>query len=234
MPNDYFRFRQFTVRHDKCAMKVGTDGVLLGAWARGGRHILDIGTGTGLVGLMMAQRFQYADITCIDIDGEACAQAAENIAASPFASVMKVEHVALQQFASTEQRFDSIVSNPPFFIGGVKNPDVRRNMARHADTLSFRDLVSSVDSLLTENGVFSVIVPVESMDSLLSEAFIHGFFVTRKCLVRTKQSKPPRRCLLEFSRHNAPVEEEERCMSNADGAWSEWYSGLTGDFYLNV
>ena len=114
MSNSVFKFKKFAVNQDQCGMKVGTDGVLLGAWARGGNRVLDIGTGTGVIALMLAQRFPKAKITAIDIAEEACRQAKENVSASPFAHQVQVEHTSLQEFESAE-RFDCIVSNPPFF-----------------------------------------------------------------------------------------------------------------------
>ena len=126
---------------DKCGMKVGTDGVLLGAWALGGSRVLDIGTGTGLVALMMAQRFPQSVVDAIDIDEEACRQAAENVAASPFAGSVHVGHCPLQDFLSS-QPYDAIVSNPPFFVDSLNNPDVRRPLPRHTDTLPFAALLA--------------------------------------------------------------------------------------------
>ena len=138
-----FTFKQFHVEQDRTAMKVGTDGVLLGAWAEGGCTILDIGTGTGLVALMMAQRFEDAQVVGIDIDPDASEQARENVAASPFASRISILHTSLQAF-STERKFDAIVSNPPYFEHSLKNPDAARAAARHADSLPFADLFSGV------------------------------------------------------------------------------------------
>ena len=124
MSNNVFKFKQFSVHHDQCAMKVGTDGVLLGAWSRGGKRLLDIGTGTGLIAMMMAQRFSEAEIVAIDIDEAACLQAKENVANSPFATRVRVVHTSLQQFDG-ENCFDCIVSNPPFFVNSLPNPDVK-------------------------------------------------------------------------------------------------------------
>ena len=152
-----FRFKQFEILQDRCAMKVGTDGVLLGAWASGGTRILDIGCGTGLIALMMAQRFPAAQVVGIDIDEEACGQARENVTASPFGDRIDVAHCRLQDYSGEE--FDAIVSNPPFFLNSLKNPDSKRAMARHADTLPFRDLWQGVKRLLSENGIFSVVLP---------------------------------------------------------------------------
>ena len=233
---DGFRFRQFSVRHDRCAMKVGTDGVLLGAWAPGGRSILDIGTGTGLIALMMAQRFPEAHVTGIDIDGDAALQARENAAVSPFAPRIEVAHSSLAGFvaaASPPLSFDSIVCNPPFFLHSLKNPDARRSVARHADSLPFADLFRGVAALLAPSGVFSAIVPAEAFEAFTAEASIAGLFVSRLTRVRTTPRKPPKRSLVAFSRLRPDTLAEEECvMSRADGSRSEWYRGLTTEFYL--
>ena len=233
---DGFRFRQFSVRHDRCAMKVGTDGVLLGAWAPGGRSILDIGTGTGLIALMMAQRFPEAHVTGIDIDGDAALQARENAAVSPFAPRIEVAHSSLAGFvaaASPPLSFDSIVCNPPFFLHSLKNPDARRSVARHADSLPFADLFRGVAALLAPSGVFSAIVPAEVFEAFTAEASIAGLFVSRLTRVRTTPRKPPKRSLVAFSRLRPDTLAEEECvMSRADGSRSEWYRGLTAGFYL--
>ena len=233
---DGFRFRQFSVRHDRCAMKVGTDGVLLGAWAPGGRSILDIGTGTGLIALMMAQRFPEAHVTGIDIDGDAALQARENAADSPFGPRIEVAHSSLAGFvaaASPPLSFDSIVCNPPFFLHSLKNPDARRSVARHADSLPFADLFRGVAALLAPSGVFSAIVPAEVFEAFTAEASIAGLFVSRLTRVRTTPRKPPKRSLVAFSRLRPDTLAEEECvMSRADGSRSEWYRGLTAEFYL--
>ena len=135
-------------------MKVGTDGVLIGAWANGGKRILDIGTGTGLIALMMAQRFDDAEIKAVDLDRDACCQARENVANSRFAGRVEVFETAIQQFHDAAG-FDSIVSNPPFFQNSLKNPDTRRAAARHSDSLPFSVLFEKVAALLTSDGVFS-------------------------------------------------------------------------------
>ena len=147
MPNPFFRFKQFTVYHDRCAMKVGTDGVLLGAWTNlsQSRRILDIGTGTGLIALMMAQRVPEVPITAIDIDAEAVNQANENFSASPWNN--RLEAVLQDVCTYTEKNsFDTIVSNPPYFINSLKCPDNQRTTARHTDTLdAYNDAIINVE-----------------------------------------------------------------------------------------
>ena len=135
-----FTFRQFHIEQDKCAMKVGTDGVLLGSWAKGGKRILDIGTGTGLIALMMAQRFPDANIDAIEIDENAVIQATENVLRSPFTKQIVVKHCSLQTYSETKEKYDSIVCNPPYFVDSLKSNDNNRTVARHTDALPFNDL----------------------------------------------------------------------------------------------
>lgn len=238
-----FVFKQFRIEQDRCAMKVGTDGVLLGAWAEGGRRILDIGTGTGLIALMMAQRFADATVTAIDIDEEACGQARENALTSPFANRVAVVHSSVQSFSvdflenslknNSILRFDSIVSNPPFFEQSLKNPDSRKSIARHADSLPFSELFESVSRLLSNDGVFSVIIPSEKLESFTSNAYLSGFYISRQCLVKTIPKKPAKRCLLTFQKHLPnSVEKSEIFLQNSDETRSESYRNLTKDFYL--
>ena len=237
---DQFDFQNFTIRQDRCAMKVGTDGVLLGAWAQGGGRILDIGAGTGLISLMMAQRFPESRIYGIDIDSDACGQARENVAASKYADRVEMRECSLQTLATfgddahvTPRRFDAIVSNPPFFENSMKNPDSKRQMARHTDTLSYQDLFRGVDRLLEECGVFSMIVPAEGMDRVLSESCISGLFLSSQYGVKTTSRKQPKRYLLAFTkRRPCEVDVQTVNMLEADGLRSEWYRKLTDEFYL--
>lgn len=236
MSTPFFRFQQFLVRHDRCAMKVGTDGVLLGAWASGGQRILDIGTGTGLIALMMAQRFEHALVDAVEIDAEACRQAEENMAASPFTGRIHVICDAVQHFAQESKRrqvYDAIVSNPPFFENALKNPDKGRLVARHSDTLPFADLFMAVKMLLADEGEFSVVIPTEYRGRLEEEALLQGFSVSRICAIKTTPRKPVRRYLLAFRRHpSASVEETVGILEVQPNVRSEWYDNLTKDFYI--
>jgi tRNA1Val (adenine37-N6)-methyltransferase len=221
-------------------MKVGTDGVLLGAWAEGGRRILDIGTGTGLIALMMAQRFAEACITAIDIDTTACQQAAKNVATSPFSQRIETLNISLQEYSKTASsdtdeavRFDAIVSNPPFFENSLRSPDGRRSAARHTDTLPFPDLFNGVSQLLSDDGVFSVIIPAEKMEVFCANSYLSGFYISRKYMIKTTPCKPAKRCLLAFRKHlPESLEQREVHLQNEDGNRSEWYCDLTADFYL--
>lgn len=226
-----FRFKKFEIRQDRCAMKVGTDGVLLGAWAEGGARILDVGSGTGLIALMMAQRFPEAMVDGIDIDEVACEEARENVQASPFADRVGIHAVRLQDYQG--QPYDAIVSNPPFFVGSLKNPDEKRSLARHSDSLPFADLFAGVKRLLKPDGVFSVIVPTEVEERFASEGYMAGFRMVRACSVKTVERKSPKRVLLSFSRERQRgAAREEGVLQTADGQRSEWYAKLTEAFYL--
>lgn len=226
-----FTFKRFTVNHGKCAMKVGTDGVLLGAWARGGRRILDVGTGSGLIALMMAQRFSEAGVTAIDIEPGACLQARENVAASPFAGRIRVVETALQDFREGE--YDAIVCNPPFYAGTLASKTAARTMARSAETLPFADLFRHAARLLADGGAFSVVVPAALHSEFDVEAAFAGLWPRRVCMVKSVPRKAPGRCLLEYGKRSpARVDEAEEYLNNADMTRSEWYAGLTEEFYL--
>lgn len=218
-----FQFKQFTIAQALCAMKVGTDGVLLGAWAHGGMHVLDAGTGTGIIALMMAQRFPEALVTAIDVDEGAVRQAQENVLQSPFSERIEVLGESLQQH---EGRYDSIISNPPFFMDSLKAPDAQRTMARHTTTLTYQELMQAAWRLLTDEGELSVVVPFDYRQRMEDEAIFVGFFPSRICAVKTTEKKAPKRYLLAFKKHPCPCEKEELTIG------SEAYRQLTQDFYL--
>ena len=231
-------------------MKVGTDGVLLGAWAgqdrpwemSGGspQTILDIGTGSGLVALMLAQRFPEAQVTGIDSDAEAAAQARENFAGSPWPQRLRAAHISLQEFcrgtaaAAVTRRFDLIVSNPPFYDTTLTNPDPLRTAARHTGGLTHEELLLLSAGLLSDTGVFSLIVPSESEKSILRLADRSRLHLHRLTRVYSKPSSRPRRILASFGKiSKVPVTEETVCLTDADGRRSEWYRKISEEFYLN-
>ena len=235
MANPFFSFKQFTIRHDRCAMKVGTDGVLLGAWTNvnHSHRLLDIGTGTGLIALMLAQRCPQAHITAIEIDAEAAGQALENVQLSPWADRVEVILQDICAF-STEMRFDTIVSNPPYFIDSLKCPDNQRNTARHTDTLDAGRLLSSVSRLLSDNGQFSIILPAEQKDLLIQAASIHGLYLSRQTAVITRPGLAPKRILMEFQKTNGTIQTDELIIELERHVYSEEYIALTKDFYLKM
>ena len=227
-----FQFQQFYVRHDKCAMKVGTDGVLLGALATGGQNILDIGTGTGLCALMMAQRFPDAHITAIDIDNDACQQATENVADSPFSGRIKVLHTSLKDFASTHADcYDSIFSNPPYFEENLNCPDKARNDARHTSSLPFSELISCSKQLLTDDGTLTLILPTSALSRIEEECAYASMFIVRKIYIRTTEKKVPKRIVIYIRKHPAPIESKTQTLM-VNSTKSPWYEALTETFYL--
>ena len=236
MSNDYFRFKQFCIRHDRCAMKVGTDGVLLGAWGCvEGKRILDIGTGTGIIALMAAQRNPEAEVLGIDVDEAAVLQAKENIAESPFNSRIECILQDVLEF-ETETLFDSILCNPPFFTEDTLPDDKGRALARNSKSLLFPQLIKKVASLLAENGRFSVIIPNDLMQEFVGLCLNENLHLERRCIVRTKIGKPPRRALLTFAPKNCPLSIvncplSDICLTNNDGSRSEAYKALTNEFY---
>ena len=235
MPNPFFSFKQFTVYHDRCAMKVGTDGVLLGAWTdlSQSHHILDIGTGTGLIALMMAQRSPEAQITAIDLDAEAVSQAQENIQNSPWKD--RVEAV-LQNVCtySSDEKFDTIVSNPPYFIDSLKCPDNQRNTARHTDTLDAQRLLEKVAELLTPEGRFSIILPADQTDDLFRIAEAQGLHPTRWTKVITRPGLPPKRSLIEFQKKALPIQTNELVIELERHMYSKEYIEITREYYLKL
>lgn len=211
-------------------MKVGTDGVLLGAWAEGGLRILDIGTGTGVIALMMAQRFPDAQVSAIELDASAAQQAKENVAASPFSDRIAVEHVALQQYEALP--FDAIVVNPPFFTHALAAKGCARAMARQTDSLSFRDLCRGGRRLLAEGGVMSLIIPADRCGEVETEAALAGLILQRKVAIRTTERKQPKRCLLALGLRSAGSFPQEIRTMMENGNPTPWYQSLVSDFYL--
>ena len=234
--NDCFSFKQFTINQDRTAMKVGTDGVLLGAWARGGQRILDVGCGTGLISLMMAQRFEWAEVTGIDIDFDASEQASDNVRNSPFANRVKIFNQSLQSFGNKYVgNFDSIVCNPPFFACSLTSPDEQRTKARHDLSLPLQVLFKYAAEMLSGDGELSLIIPADRLNDVLSEAVFSGLYESRICRVRTVEHKTPKRVLVAFAKtHAEKVEQTEETMMTADGKRSLWLTALTRDFYLDV
>ena len=219
MSNSYFQFKQFTVRQDKCAMKVGTDGVLLGAWVDVDRcnRILDVGTGTGLIALMLAQRSE-ALIEAIDIDAAACEQAQENAAASPFAGP-----------------YDLIVSNPPYFARSLKCPDQQRSTARHNDTLPLDELLQDCRKRLTPTGRVALILPYDRKEELESVCEQFRFYFVRKTAVVSVAGLPPKRLLAELQTAPClPPDENQLVIEHADHSFTADYIRLTKAFYLKM
>ena len=234
-----FRFKQFYIEDSKCAMKVGTDGVLLGAWCPLDRYadriqnteyrpnykILDVGTGSGLIARMMMQRFPEAEVEGIDIDEAAVEQARENGVRA---------YVSRLQEWKKEGGYDLIVSNPPYFQNSLKNPDKGRELARHTDSLSYEELIDHSARLLREGGQLALILPADKEAEMRQIAASKNLFLTHVTRVYSKESKPARRVLLAFRYQISDISRTEDTLVLEDdkGGRSKAYQELTKDFYL--
>ncbi len=234
--NPPFRFKQFEIKQDRCAMKVGTDGVLLGSWAniRNARTILDIGSGTGLIALMLAQRQPKGRIVGVEIDPEACKQAQENAAASPFSDRLELVEAAIQDFSKEDSRkFDLIVSNPPFFSGGALSFSQDRNSVRHTIKLSHGDLLRAVQYLLAPEGRFCLILPLLEGLRFQEIAETYHLYTSSITEVIPIKGKLVERLLLEFRREVSECTVDQLIIRNKTNAdWSEAFWSLTKAFYL--
>ncbi|HLT72592.1 MAG TPA: methyltransferase [Cyclobacteriaceae bacterium] len=227
-------FKKFSVRHDRVAMKVGTDGVLLGAWTstENVRNILDVGTGSGLIALMMAQRTpETVTIDAVEVADDA-AQAKENFEASPWKHRLSIFHTSLQRFEPASP-YDLIVSNPPYFIDSLRPPEERRRLARHTDTLTHEDIVHGIGRMLHPAGRLGLILPPAEAIAFERTAGKHGLHCVRQCAFRSRPNKMPMRYLMEFSYDNSPTSKSEIFLYGMDGKPSEEYRSLTREFYLS-
>jgi tRNA1Val (adenine37-N6)-methyltransferase len=235
MANSWFQFQQFRVQQDRCAMKISTDAVLLGSLSQSPapKQILDIGTGTGVIALMLAQRFPEAQVTALEIDPEAAAQAAENFKESPFAGRLQLIPTALQDF-SADASFDLIVSNPPYFPDHLKSNDHKRNLALHTDSLSFEALVNHASHLLALSGQFWVILPPRQMEDFCKLAEQVLLFPNSKIQIRDNDSKPVHREIVSFSKTKEfPSISTRVCsLKNEDGTYTKDYQQLIAGFLL--
>ena len=221
-----FHFKQFFIEDSKCAMKVGTDGVLLGAWSPTGNRILDVGTGSGLIARMLMQRCPEAEVEGIDIDEAAVEQACEN--------GVKAFCAKLQEWQGT---YELIVSNPPYFQNSLKNPDEGRKTARHTDTLSYAELIYHSARLLKENGQLALILPAEAENEVRQLAAAANLFLTHVTRVYSKESKPARRVLLCFAKlkmedFRLEIAEDTLVLEDEKGGRSLPYQELCKEFYL--
>jgi tRNA1Val (adenine37-N6)-methyltransferase len=232
MPQSVFHFKRFTVYQDRCAMKVGTDGVLLGSWVqvKEAKRILDIGTGTGLIALMLAQKSE-ASVDAIDIDRPSFEQATQNVQISPWTDRVRIIHSALQDF-KPGYRYDLIVSNPPYFIDSFKAPGEARNIARSAShSLSYEELLQGVVRLLQNTGRFCVILPFKEGQLFRDKAEQNGLFCNHLVNIKTGRDKPYKRVLMEFSRREEELIEEELVIHYDERHFTEQYKALTRDYY---
>lgn len=227
-----FRFKQFDVRHDRCAMKVNTDGVLLGAWVdvQGVHNALDVGTGSGIIALMLAQR-GVKHIEAIELDADAAAQAKENFTTSPWASGLTLHHMPLQQFEPS-RAFDLIISNPPYFDNAYKTPIANRNLARHNDSLPLGDLMGFATKHLSNNGHLALILPTDLEANAIAAATICGLHPQKCCYVRGTVGGETKRIMMSFGRKKIDVKVEQLAIETAPLQYTDEYRQLTKDFYL--
>ncbi|MEL6923746.1 MAG: methyltransferase [Bacteroidota bacterium] len=233
-----FQFKQFAVEQDQCAMKVGTDGVLLGAWANaaGADRILDVGTGTGVIAIMMAQRNPEAMVHGVEIEAQACEQAAGNMQRSPFAERLEAIESSIQDYAKTcRVEYDLIVSNPPFFSGGTFSANQNRNDVRHTVKLPNGDLLQAARRLLSKDGKLAVILPYIEGLRFQELATRYHLYCTKMTEVLPTKSKPVERLLLQFEQE-ANTMKSDSLVIQAGGRneFTEEYIALTKDFYLNM
>lgn len=248
MAEDGFQFKRFFVRHSSSGLKVGTDGVLLGVLAslpqqQEGASVLDIGTGTGLVALILAQRMESRGagnfrITGIDIDADAADEAAFNFEASPWREQLQAQNISLQDMASARNgaqgfggEWKLIASNPPFFENSLKAPDAQRSMARHTDTLSYRDIIAYSKEHLADDGVLAMILPSSEENAVVRYAASFGLYPLRITYIKTTAAKAPKRMVIQLHKDRTPAIREEAVMME-NGAYTADFKELTGEFYL--
>ena len=245
MSNNYFRFKKFTVQQNDVSMRVNTDGVLLGAWFSLPEgpcpQVLDVGSGTGVIALMAAQRLSEKPCNCfgceaVEIDTPSCVQARDNFFSSSWMKNLVVYNTDFQSFARfANHKYDAIVSNPPYFNNSLKNPSATKRQARHTDNLPYEDLVKGSKNLLSQNGRLSVILPAEEFQVFEKIAEEHGFATQRQCRVFSKEGDGrPIRIMADFSISADKKTEaaEDLCIMNSNLEYASDYKSLTKDFYL--
>jgi tRNA1Val (adenine37-N6)-methyltransferase len=234
MANNYFNFKQFTIYQDKSAFKVGTDGVLLGAYTdvTGVNRILDIGSGTGLISIMLAQRCE-AEITAIEPDNESYIQTCENVSRCDWHERIKVEHTDLQNLNPVQGKFDLIVTNPPFFSDSLKSPDLRKSFARHNDSLTSDGILEGVLKLLEDEGRLQLILPYVEGNVFIAEAHKYGLYCNNILKIKPLPSSEIRRLILTFSKNQIkPAESFLTIEHGRRYEFTEEYKNLTKEFYL--
>ncbi|NVK09997.1 MAG: methyltransferase [Tenacibaculum sp.] len=236
-----FEFKEFTVHQDKTAMKVGTDAVLLGAWCNLGDFpdaMLDVGSGTGVISLMLAQRSDAMTIDAVEVDGDAYQQTVENFEQSDWGDRLFCYNASFVEFAEEmseeEEEYDIIVSNPPFYTDNYETEDLARNKARFTSSLSFEELLKGVSEILSENGRFSTIIPFKEEVDFIKLAKKHNLYLNRVCRVKGNPMSEIKRSLLELSFTESSIQEEELIIETKRHQYTDAYINLTKDFYLKM
>ncbi|HUH29061.1 tRNA1(Val) (adenine(37)-N6)-methyltransferase [Gelidibacter sp.] len=240
-----FEFKQFTINQDRCAMKIGTDSVLLGAWTSLDSNpysILDIGAGTGILALMMAQRSNAELIDAIEIDDAAYEQCVENFESSPWGDRLFCYHAALEEFVEevsddeveTDEKYDLIISNPPFYLNTYKSDNEQRDLARFMDAMPFRQLIESASKLLSPQGTFAVVIPFSEEKEFIVLASKEHLFPNRILRVKGSLQSEIKRSLLQFSFQETKVNPKELIIETSRHQYTDDYISLTKDFYLKM
>ena len=234
-----FKFKQFTLNQDRCAMKIGTDAVLLGAWCpidNTPKSILDIGAGTGVLALMLAQRTNADQIDALEIDEEAYEQCVENFEASAWADKLFCYHAGLDEFVDEpEDEYDLIISNPPFYSEDFKTENEQRDLARFQDAMPFEDLIEAADLLLSENGTFAVVIPYKEEERFIDLCAEYELYPVKATRVKGSHKTPIIRSLLAFKRYELSVlTADELVVEINRHEYTDDYINLTQDFYLKM
>ena len=233
-----FEFKQFSIQQDQCAMKIGTDGILLGAWTsldKNPESILDIGAGTGILSLQLAQRCQAETLEAIEINEDAFEQCVVNFENSPWGDRLFCFHASAQEFAAEmEEEYDLIISNPPFYSDEYKSNNNKRNTARFTDTLPFRDLAIFAYQFLSEKGIFALILPRKEEENFIALASEVGLFPKRICRVKGNPTSEVKRSLMEFTFEKSEIIQEKLTIEISRHVYTEAYKNLVKDFYLKM
>ena len=233
-----FKFKEFSVNQYQCAMKIGTDGVLLGAWTSVELNpfsVLDIGAGTGVLSLMIAQRSYAENIEALEIDADAYEQCSENFENSPWADRLFCYHASLLEFVEEiDDKFDLIICNPPFYSENYKTEDTSRDLARFNDAMPFEHLIFSVANLLSKEGLFSVVIPVKEERKFIELASKSGLFPNRILHIKGNPDSEIKRSLLEFSFTESATKTSQLVIETERHQYTEDYINLTKDFYLKM
>lgn len=239
MSNNYFEFKQFKVDQERAAMKVCTDACLFGAFVAskfqvtGNKfHVLDIGTGTGLLSLMLAQKNSNADIDAVEIERSSAEQAKDNFKASPWKDRLHVHHKAIQEFGFN--KYDLIISNPPFYENDLKSDNAKRNLALHSAALGLDDLLDVIQKHLGSNGKFAVLLPYHRSPNFINHALLKDFHLVEEVCVKQTPKHPYFRCMLLFGRNKVQARHSDICIKEKNDDYSEEFKELLSDYYLKL
>lgn len=237
MPNDFFKFKQFTIFQYKCAMKVTTIGCIQGAWLPdhfNPQHVLDIGAGTGLLTLMAAQKYE-AVCDAVEIDEQACSQMKENFCNSPWRDRLSAHHADIRDFAKeNSMKYDLIISNPPFYHNHLKSPGSRVNQARHQTTLDLRTLLGLMAEMISEEGLISILLPVRETEDIMRHTAAHSLQLRDQLLIADSSGKPPVAIVSILGKSEKKLRGETLYIKDANGDFTHAFKTLLRPYYLNI